>query len=219
MIDVKNVTKSFGKLEILDKISFKVERGELVTVLGPSGCGKTTIARIIAGLLQHDDGSVYTKGRIGIMFQEPRLLPWRTVSENIILGIDLQEREIDKENVDEVLRLVDLHDFKDSYPSELSGGMKQRVALARTLITEPEVLVMDEPLSALDSMTRKTLQKKILEIHKRRRLTTLFITHSMEEAALLGDRIILFSKRPAKIKGVIKNGRNARKNIEKLMNS
>lgn len=209
MIEVKNLKKSFSNLKILDGISFKVRKGEIATLLGPSGCGKTTLTRILADLLPHDDGDVSIGAEVGLMFQEPRLLPWRTVKENISLGLELQDKTIDDGKIEELLKLVDLYDFKDSYPSELSGGMKQRVALARTLVIEPRILIMDEPLSALDPVTRKMLQDKILKIHRKKKLTTLFVTHSIEEAIRLGDKIIVFSQRPTKVKGIIKNDGNA----------
>lgn len=219
MIKVSNLRKSFGKLKVLDGIDFKIKKGELVSFLGPSGCGKTTLIRILADLLQHDDGNISVGAEVGVMFQEPRLLPWRTVKENISLGLELQDKTIDNEKIEEMLKLVDLYDFKDMYPSELSGGMKQRVALARTLVTEPRILLMDEPLSALDPITRKMLQNKILKIHKKKKLTTLLVTHSIEEAARLGNRIIVLSQRPTKVKGIIKNDGNAvRRKVERIIN-
>ncbi len=221
MIEVSNLKKNFGKLKIIDDISFRVEKGEFVAVLGPSGCGKTTLIRILAGLIPHDNGDARIASKnTGVMFQEPRLLPWRTVTENVILGLELQDKMIEKGKIEKVLEMVELQDFKDYYPSELSGGMKQRVALARTLIIDPEILLMDEPLSALDAITRKRLQDKILEISRKKKLTILFVTHSIEESIYLGDRIIVFSQRPTKIKGVIKNdGRRVKEKIEKIMAS
>jgi ABC-type nitrate/sulfonate/bicarbonate transport system ATPase subunit len=218
MIEVEGLKKSFDSLKVLDGISFKVKSGELVTVLGPSGCGKTTLIRILAGLLPFDDGNIFVNGEIGVMFQEPRLLPWRTVEKNISLGLELQDKPINSSKIDEMLKFLDLYDFKNFYPSELSAGMKQRVALARTLIIEPTVLLMDEPLSALDPVTRRKLQDKILEIHKEKKLTILFVTHSVEEAIYLGNRIIIFSQKPTKIKAIIKNhGKSVRKKIESIM--
>ncbi len=221
MIEVSNLKKNFGKLKIIDDISFRVEKGEFVAVLGPSGCGKTTLIRILAGLIPHDNGDARIASKnTGVMFQEPRLLPWRTVTENVSLGLELQDKMIEKGKIEKVLEMVELQDFKDYYPSELSGGMKQRVALARTLIIDPEILLMDEPLSALDAITRKRLQDKILEISRKKKLTILFVTHSIEESIYLGDRIIVFSQRPTKIKGVIKNdGRRVKEKIEKIMAS
>jgi len=129
MIEVEGLKKSFDSLKVLDGISFKVKSGELVTVLGPSGCGKTTLIRILAGLLPFDDGNIFVNGEIGVMFQEPRLLPWRTVEKNISLGLELQDKPINSSKIDEMLKFLDLYDFKNFYPSELSAGMKQRVAL------------------------------------------------------------------------------------------
>lgn len=219
MIEVKNLKKSFGKLKILDDISFKVKKGEFVTILGPSGCGKTTLIRILANLTQYDSGNVFIGKGIGIMFQEPRLLPWRNVKENICLGLELQEKKIEENKVEGILKLIELHDTGNCYPYELSGGMKQRIALARTLITEPKILLMDEPLSALDHMTRKRLQDKLLEIHKKKKLTILFVTHSIDEAIRLGNKIIIFSQKPTKIKGMIKNNNKTKRKIKRIMKS
>ena len=219
MIKVTNLKKSFGNLRVLDGINFKVRKGELVTVLGPSGCGKTTLIRILADLLPYEEGNISIGEDVGIMFQEPRLLPWRTVKENISLGLELQDKQVSENVMEKMLRLVDLYDFKDSYPFELSGGMKQRTALARTLITEPKILLMDEPLSSLDTITRKRLQDTICEIHKKKKLTILFITHSIEEAIRLGNRIIILSQKPTKISGIINNGNKARRKIIQIMKS
>lgn len=204
MISVKGVKKSFEELRVLDSITFDVEKGELVCILGPSGCGKTTLIRILAGLIPQDGGEVFmNSGKIGIMFQEPRLVKWRTVEENVALGLELRGEEVDFKKIENLLEMVDIRDFADSFPNKLSGGMKQRAALARTLAISPEILLMDEPLSALDPVTRGVLQEKILEIHKLQKITALFVTHSIDEAVKMGRRIIVLSGKPTVIKEII----------------
>lgn len=220
-IEVKNISKSYYSIETgeridaLQNISFSVERGEIVTIVGPSGCGKSTLLLIIAGLIKQDSGEVIVKGQpidgpnpklIGLMFQESLLLPWRTALSNVILGLEIlgvprkEAIKIGKK----VLKDVGLEGFEDKYPHELSGGMKQRVALARTLATNPEVILMDEPFGALDQFTRQELGSQLLEIVREMRKTVVFVTHDIREAVLLGDRVIVLSSRPGRVIGEIK---------------
>jgi ABC-type nitrate/sulfonate/bicarbonate transport system ATPase subunit len=214
---VKDLRKGFGKLGVLDGLNFRVGRGELVCILGPSGCGKTTVLRIAAGLIPFDSGSVLINGEdisknrdylknVSVVFQEPRLLPWRTATDNVHLSLELrkdEQNESDWEAVDKALALVGLSEFKNSYPHELSGGMKQRVALARAIVTEPEILLMDEPLTGLDLRNREELQDEIVRIWREKKVTLMLVTHDPAEAIHMADRIIVLSSRPTHIRGII----------------
>ncbi|MEM2138278.1 MAG: ABC transporter ATP-binding protein [Candidatus Anstonellaceae archaeon] len=220
-IEVRHVTKEYadtrGKSKTVDDISFSVNEHEFVCVLGPSGCGKSTLLRIIAGLDTPTSGNVLFRGReitkpnpktSAMIFQTFALLPWRTVYENIELG--LQSTGVSKEKrkpiVMKYIKLMDLDDYADAYPYELSGGMKQRVGIARALAVEPAVLLMDEPFSALDAMTADQLRRDVLEIWNDSKTITntfLMITHLIEEAVLMADRVIVLSKRPGKVIGDI----------------
>jgi NitT/TauT family transport system ATP-binding protein len=194
----------------LEKINLEVFENEFVAIVGPSGCGKTTLLNIIAGLLPYREGQATVDGISiegpgpdrGVVFQEHAILPWRTVSRNIGHGLELQRVAKDKirKRVQEYIDLVGLTGFEDRYPHELSGGMKQRVAVARTLCADPVIMLMDEPFAAVDAQTRITLQDELNRIVMATRKTVLFITHSVEEAAFLGDRCIVFSRRPGEIK-------------------
>ncbi len=201
-LKVKNLHKSFGSLEVIKNLNLSIRENEFGCILGVSGCGKTTLIKILAGLLPYDNGDISIKNHysVSVMFQESRLLKWRTVKENISLGLELKNEEINEGKIDEMLKLVGLLEFKDTFPNTLSGGMQQRVALARTLLLEPKILLMDEPLSSLDPRTRRRLQAEILRIKKQRDITMLFVTHSVEEAIYLGDRIFVLSERPTKVK-------------------
>lgn len=198
----------------LDNVSLEINGGEFVCFIGPSGCGKTTLLRIISGLDRPDEGEVYLDDRIiqapdsdrGMVFQEYSLFPWKTVTENIIFGPQMRgiKRKDALKDVEKYLKLVGLQQFRDSYPYELSGGMKQRVAIARALANEPSVLLMDEPFGALDAQTRNILQRELLDIWQQKIITILFVTHSVDEAVFLGDKIVLMSARPGQIKEIIK---------------
>ncbi|MAW46819.1 MAG: ABC transporter ATP-binding protein [Rhodospirillales bacterium] len=197
----------------LEKINLKVEEGELVTVVGPSGCGKSTLLNILAGLLPYREGLVTVDGvKIegpgsdrGVVFQEHAILPWRSVAKNIGHGLELrgtpdQER---KTRVSDFIKLVGLEGFEDKYPHELSGGMKQRCAVARTLCADPVVMLMDEPFAAVDAQTRITLQEELNRIAIATKKTIIFITHAVDEAAFLGDRCFVFSARPGRLKAIV----------------
>ncbi len=197
-------------LVVIDDVSFDVQEGEFVTIIGPSGCGKSTLLSIIAGLESYDSGDIVVKGhRIGptgpdivIIFQEESLFPWLTVEENVEFG--LKQKGIPKEErkriAREYIELVELTAFAQSRVHQLSGGMKQRVAIARGLALNPRILLMDEPFGALDARTRQILQNEVQEIHEKTKKTILFVTHDVREAVSLGDRVIVFTSRPARIK-------------------
>jgi len=205
------------EIDVLEDINFDVYDGEFITIIGPSGCGKTTLLNIIAGLIKPSKGIVKImgqivdsplKGVIGYVFQDPLLLPWRTVYGNIKLGLELlgTYNSVESEQkIKEMIKLVGLEGFEKFYPSELSGGMKQRVSIARALVTNPKLLLMDEPFGALDEQTRTKLGLELIKIQRKTRKTIIFVTHSLQEAALLSDKIILLSKKPSKILSIIEN--------------
>jgi NitT/TauT family transport system ATP-binding protein len=198
----------------LTELSLAVARGEFVSIVGPSGCGKSTFLNIVLGLIKHDSGILEFNGQPitgpsqerAMVFQEFGLLPWRTVTANVELGLELKgiaAAERGRRAAD-LIKLVGLNGFESHYPHELSGGMKQRVGLARALATEPEVLLMDEPFAALDAQTRDLMQTELLQIWERTKKTVLFVTHSIEEAAYLSDRVIVMTARPGRAKDVLK---------------
>ena len=197
----------------LSDISLTVDDGEFMAIVGPSGCGKTSLLNIVAGLLAYDEGSVAIDGKKvhgpgtdrSVVFQHSSLLPWRSIAGNVRYGMELQRR-FDKatmqERADYFLKLVGLSGFEKHYPNELSGGMQQRVNLARALASDPAVLLMDEPFAALDAQTREFMQAELLKIWTKARKTVLFITHQINEAIYLADRVTVMSARPGRIKGV-----------------
>ena len=210
------VGKSFsgrsGSVAALAEFSLDVAANTFVSVLGPSGCGKTTVLRLIDGLVQPDTGSVRVDGeaprpgpKTSFVFQSFRLAPWLTVSGNVGLPLEIQgmAAEARRERIAHYLALVGLERFAESYPNELSGGMKQRVALARTLAYEPDVLLMDEPFGALDAQTRELQQDELLAIWREKKTTVLFVTHSVEEAVYLSEKVVVMTTRPGRIKSVI----------------
>ena len=213
ILRVDNLLKSFGKLTVLNQISFTVREGELIAILGPSGCGKTTLLRAIAGLIPFNGGRVTFKGQgietrkasdIGMVFQEPRLLPWRTTYDNVQLPFELNGVAAGSDPaIRSSLALVGLTEFTEAYPHELSGGMRSRVALARALAPDPGLLLMDEPLTGLDVRTREELQEEILRIWTQKRMSLVWVTHAPEEAVYLADRIIVLSRRPTTIKEIL----------------
>lgn len=213
-ISLRGVSKSFkdGQVQALDDLSFDVGPGEFVSLVGPSGCGKTTLLRLIDGLIQPDEGEVLIKGRppeptlnMAMVFQSARLLPWRTVAGNIefVLGLRGYSRKESRSRALAILGAVGLRDFADAHPHELSGGMQQRVGLARALAVEPEVLLMDEPFAALDAMTRETLRGELLRLWERRRMAIVFVTHDIDEAIILSQRIVVLRPRPGRIDAVL----------------
>jgi len=196
-------------VHVLEQIRHRIENGQFVSIVGPSGCGKTTLLRIIAGLEESSSGKVLLDGKelsqgseeVGLVFQEYAFFPWRTTLQNIEMGPEIKGVDKEKRRLTamEYIRTFDLNGFEHRYPRELSGGMKQRVAIARTLIMNPRVVLMDEPFGSLDSQTRNGLQEFLLGIWERRRDTILFVTHNVDEAVFLSDQIIVLSKRPARI--------------------
>jgi NitT/TauT family transport system ATP-binding protein len=216
-IEVIDLQKSYGSaassIRSIEKLSFSVEAGEFVSILGPSGCGKTTALKIIAGLTDRTSGIVKVDGvpvtgpqrKIGLVFQVPALMKWRTVEQNVLLPAEILGLDINvaRKRAGELLELVGLDSFAARNPQELSGGMQQRVSIARALVHDPEILLLDEPFSALDMMTRNQLNIELLRIWSARKKTSLLITHSISEAVFLSDRIIVFGPRPAKILDVI----------------
>ncbi len=194
---------------VLTNITFHLRPQESCAIIGPSGCGKTSLLFLLAGLLQPSSGSIELTGqpRCGTILQSFGLFPWKTVADNIGLGLEIQgmERAAIASRVEKMLDEMGLAGFGRHYPGQLSGGMQQRVALARALVIEPEILFMDEPLSALDALTRERLQRLILTIRQTHRLTTVLVTHSTEEAVFLGRRIIVLSRRPGRVLHILDN--------------
>ncbi|WP_067244321.1 ABC transporter ATP-binding protein [Microbacterium resistens] len=215
LLAIENVTKTYRRrgnsdVTALSDVDLTIGDQEIVALIGPSGCGKSTLLRMIAGLDDDYSGSLRWSqpprpGKdIGFVFQEATLLPWRTVSRNVSLGLERQGlgKEARAARVDELLEMVGLQDFGQSYPSQLSGGMKQRVGILRALAYDPRVLLMDEPFGALDAITRDKLQDDLLAIWERTHKTIVLVTHSVEEAAYLADRVVVMSPRPGRIKAV-----------------
>ena len=213
-LTVSRLNKSFGDLAALRSIDLSVDRGEFISVVGPSGCGKTTFLRIVAGLEQATSGEVSLDGRIvrepgtdrGFVFQNDSLLPWRTAFANAIIGREVAGKigPADRKRTMELLKLVGLEGFENYHPRQLSGGMRQRVNLARALAIDPEILLMDEPFAALDAQTREIMQAELLRIWERGQKTVLFVTHQIDEAVFLSDRVLVFARRPGRIQAEIK---------------
>jgi len=216
-LELRNITKWFGPkgtgVCAVDDCSLEVEKGEFVCVVGPSGCGKSTLMTIGAGLEAPTEGGVLVDGRPAgppgptrsVVFQKFALFPSETVEQNIKFGLQMTRvsAQVQESRLSEQLRIMGLEGFRKAYPNELSGGMQQRVAIARTLVMQPEILLMDEPFGALDAQTRTILQEEVQRLHRYKHYTVLFITHSVEEAVYLGDRVVVMTKRPGRIKKVI----------------
>lgn len=214
ILDINNINKSFihdnkSKL-VLSNINFVLEKGQFVSIIGPSGCGKSTILKIIAGLEKSDTGEVKINGEIvtgpsqekGFIFQEHRLFPWLTVEQNIAADLSIKKSEI-ANRVAEMIKLVRLNGFERAYPKQLSGGMSQRVAIARTLLRNPQVLLLDEPFGALDAFTRAHMQESLLDIWRQNNTTMLLVTHDIDEAIFLSNKIIVMDANPGHIKEII----------------
>ena len=203
------VTRSGEEVEAVGDASVTVRPGEFISILGPSGCGKTTLLKIVAGLIEHTGGQVRIGDQevagprrdVGFVFQTPNLLPWRTILQNVVLPgvVQRRDRNAIKQKALELLDGVGLADFAGKYPSELSGGMQQRVGICRALVTDPGVLLMDEPFGALDAMTRERMNLDLMRIWAESGKTVLFVTHSISEAVLLSDRVVVMSARPSRI--------------------
>jgi NitT/TauT family transport system ATP-binding protein len=214
VVEVKGIGKTYGSgVEALKDVSLAFPRGKLSTLLGPSGCGKTTLLKIISGLIPADAGEVWVKGKLvqgpgperAFVFQDFALLPWANVLRNVAFGLELQGVPVAQR--DEIARKqiaeVGLKGFESSYPNQLSGGMKQRVGLARALAVDADIILMDEPFSSVDEQTRRKFQEDLLDLLKHRQKTVIFVTHSIEEAAYLSDQIVLLSPRPGRVSRVI----------------
>ena len=208
-LQIRNLGKAFGDLQALQAIDLAVERGEFISVVGPSGCGKTTFLRIVAGLEPATSGEVLLDGRAlrgpggdrGFVFQNDSLLPWRTVFANAIIGREIAGRvgQAERQRTMKLLKLVGLEGFEHYHPRQLSGGMRQRVNLARALAIDPEILLMDEPFSSLDAQTREIMQTELMRIWEEGRKTVLFVTHQIDEAVFLSDRVLVFARRPGRL--------------------
>jgi NitT/TauT family transport system ATP-binding protein len=217
---VRNLTKAFRRqrddrvIKVFDGISLDVRPSEFICLVGPSGCGKTTLLRILNGLIPHDSGEIFLDGNAvikpgidkGFVFQDSSLLPWRTVTDNVILGLEIQgaDKKVARERAQKFIDLVGLKGFETHYPYELSGGMQQRVNLARALIVDPEILLMDEPFASLDAQTREIMQSELLKMWVQAKKTVIFVTHQIEEAIYLADRVVVFSARPTKVREIVK---------------
>ncbi|PYI55224.1 ABC transporter ATP-binding protein [Paenibacillus flagellatus] len=214
LLELTDLHKTFetpkGSTQALKQIRLSVKEGEFLTVIGPSGCGKSTLLKIIAGLDADYEGDVRLDGeRVekpgidkGFIFQEPRLFPWLTVEKNIAADLSLSDATV-RRKVDELIRLVRLEGFAKSYPRELSGGMAQRVAIARALLRSPKVLLLDEPFGALDAFTRSHMQEVLQDIWQTNRTTMLFVTHDIDEAIVLADRVVIMNARPGTIRKIV----------------
>jgi NitT/TauT family transport system ATP-binding protein len=221
---VNGVSKSFGGTRgrsttlVLQEVSLEVREGEFVAIIGPSGCGKSTLLSVIAGYTEIDEGSVtvgakavHGPGSDRVMvFQRPTLFPWMTARENVAFGLTLRSNRAIAPGTDEVVKqtaglldMIGLSAFGDHYPFELSGGMQQRIEIARALAVKPQVLLMDEPFGALDALTRRSMQQELSEIHRKSACTTLFVTHDVYEAIVLADRVVVMSSRPGRIREII----------------
>ncbi len=206
-VELKNISKKFHTIQnetmAIDDISFKVYEGEILAIVGPSGCGKSTILSIIAGLVKPSGGILNIKNKnIGFMFQKDQLYEWRTIFKNAVIGLEVQDKltQNNIQKIEEMLENYGLGSFKNHYPSQLSGGMRQRVALIRTLAVEPEILLLDEPFSALDYQTRLTVGNEVGTILRERKITTILVTHDIPEAVSISDRVLVLTERPARIK-------------------
>lgn len=212
-LELRNATKNYplptGALTAFEEITFSVRRGEFVALVGPSGCGKSSLLRIVAGLAELSSGSCSVAGKsmsgprrdIGIVFQSPLLFPWRTVLENVLIPVDVQKlgRDQTLPTARKLLELVGLSSFEGAYPNSLSGGMQQRVGIARALANDPTILLMDEPFGALDAMTREHMNVELQRLWMERKKTVFFITHSIPEAVFLADRVVVMTPRPGRI--------------------
>lgn len=216
ILSLKNINKIYqaknGETKALDNINLDVKKGEFVSIIGPSGCGKSTLLSIIAGLEDKNTGEVYLDGKeikgisseIGYMLQKDSLLEWRTIYKNVILGLEIRgiKTKENEEYVNNLLKKYHLYEFKDKYPTQLSGGMRQRAALIRTLAIKPKILLLDEAFSALDYQTRIMVTKDVYSILRQEGITALIVTHDISESISLSDRVVVLSRRPAKIKNI-----------------
>lgn len=212
-LDKSYVTQNHDDLKVLEGINLDIQPGEFISIVGSSGCGKSTLLRLLVGLEQQYQGAILVDGKKiygtslnrGIVFQDHRLFPWLSVKENIRVALhqsNLSRAEEDR-LIDEHLELVKLSAFKDAYPSQLSGGMNQRVAIARSLVNRPQILLLDEPFGALDALTRQNLQDELQRIWQSEKITMIIVTHDVEEAVFLGDRVVVMQPHPGRIKRIV----------------
>lgn len=201
---LENVSHNYGTVDVLHNINLTVHPGEVVVLVGPSGCGKTTILNILSGYIKPSSGTVTRKGIIRTVYQQDGLFPWLTVTENISLGLrNLKDEQLHQNELQELIQLIHLEGFENHYPHQLSGGMRQRVELARVLAGDSDILLMDEPFSALDYQTRLRMRMELVRLLETRPRTVVFVTHDIEEAAQLADRIFVLSNRPSTISRVL----------------
>ena len=215
ILEIKNVSKVFRtkekEVKAIDGVSFTVNRGEFISIIGPSGCGKTTLLRIIMGIEKDYEGDILLNGKRiekpgidrGVVFQDHRLLPWLTIEQNLALGLKTNKKQLNME-IENMLKKVDLTGFGKSYPRQVSGGMSQRASIARALIRKPEILLLDEPLGALDALTRFNMQGELEKIWLYNKTTMIMVTHDIEEAVYLSDRIVVLDSRPCKVSRIFK---------------
>ena len=202
MIGVSKVTKHFDEVQALAEVNLDIATGEFISIVGPSGCGKSTLLRIIADLVS-TDGTVKKPNKGAFVFQDSALLPWRTVQGNVELLMELEGTENKRSKAAVALKQVGLNGFERSYPHQLSGGMKMRLSLARSLVLDPEYILLDEPLSAVDELTREVLQEELYDMWKRDKFTAILVTHNIAEAVYLSNRVVIMSPRPGKITDIV----------------
>jgi hypothetical protein len=231
IIDIKNVSKKYvnknTEISVLNNINLGIEKGEFITIVGKSGCGKSTLLKMISGMIEVSEGEIIinnetvkgSRAECSIVFQDARLLPWMKIKENVSLGLENNNFEEKKKIIDEYIELVGLKGFENMYPKQLSGGMAQRAAIARGLAVNSEILLFDEPFGALDAMTKIQMQEEVKKIKKEKNKTMILVTHDIEEAVYLGDRVVVMSERPGKIRDIVKidiQGNKDRTNTEFL---
>ena len=214
LLKAEKINFSFGKLKVLQNISLEVKKGQFFALVGPLGCGKTTLLKTLGGLIKPTKGKVYLSNRlltkpsaeISFVFQKSNLMPWRTVEKNIILPLEIKKvpkKEV-KKRVRKILKLINLEKFKNTYPNDLSGGMEQLTAIARSFIADAQILLLDEPFASLDAISREKMNQELLKLWQRKRKTIILVTHSIEEAVFLADKVLIMSQRPGRIKSIIK---------------
>jgi len=202
MIAISKVSKHFEEIQALSEVNLDIATGEFISIVGPSGCGKSTLLRVIADLVE-TDGSVTKPSKGAFVFQDSALLPWRTVQRNVELLMELEGTDNKKDKARKALEQVGLTGFENSYPHQLSGGMKMRLSLARSLVLDPQYILLDEPLSAVDELTREVLQEELHNMWTRDKFTAILVTHNIAEAVYLSNRVVVMSPRPGKITDIV----------------